>query len=377
MQKKRKDKQKILFLITELTGGGAEKSLIELLRNFDYTQFEVSLCVICPGGAYWNEIPKEVHVHVLFSMKGSIYRKAFRYYRKYQNTWLFSILLRSKLEKYYDVIVSFLEGQPLFLHTMILSRGGKNITWIHCDLYEFHYTVPSAFLDNAKEKKAYEEMDEIIFVSQNAMNSFESLYQIETPKRYIYNLIDNEKIIRLGGIPQAKKDKIIISTVGRLTEVKGYDKLIRVAKKFKDTGYSLLFQIVGDGEDREKLKTMSEDLGLQEYVSFLGFQSNPYPYIANSDIFVSSSLSEGMSRVICEAFVLAIPVVATKTAGALELLDNGNFGILVDFEEEAIFEGLKKMVDNKEVREFYSQRSLERAHLFDTEQVMQSIYNLL
>ena len=110
---------------------------------------------------------------------------------------------------------------------------------------------------------------------------------------------------------------------------------------------------------------------------FLGFEENPYPYLKKSDLFVSTSLSEGLPYVICEAFVLGIPVVATETAGAIELLDNGKYGILTGQDDISIYEGLRKLIDNEELRDEYHLKSLIRAEMFNIDKAMKSVYSLI
>lgn len=368
--------KQILFITHSLYAGGAEKALIELLKAFDYRRYHVSLCLLYYEGEYLSDIPQEVEVLTLFEKKNSYYRKAFRYYRKHEFTWFLAFQMKRKIRKHYDTIVSFLEGYSLLFHSFIADKATKNISWVHCDLPNFHYTS-DAFHTDERERACYEKMDDIVFVSQGALTNFDKLFPISVTKHCLYNVMDVDMINVLAHEYEVASDKFTVTTIGRLIDVKQFDAFIRVAKKFKDNGYSVRFQLIGGGDKERELLALRDELGLQEEVVLLGFMKNPYGYLRNSDLFVSTSITEGLPFVICEAFSLGVPVVATKTAGAIELLENGKCGILTNFDDCSIYEGIKSLIDNDVLLQKYQQKAKERAALFSVAQTMEKIYNLL
>lgn len=373
-------KKKILFIIEGLWGGGAEKALVELLSNFDYTQYDVTLCVVYYGGVYVNQLPKEVKTIFLYDkpqgyFHDSLKRKSFRYFKNSKDTRLMRWWLNWKLRnRKFDTIVSFLEGTSLLYHSFICGRAKKNIAWVHCDLLHYHWTD---WLFQDVEQQCYAMMDDIVFVSQNAMQAFEQLYQVPVRKHCIYNVIDTPKIKQLSVTKEVEHRGFTIIAIGSLIKVKGFERLLQVARMFCDNGYDLRFQILGVGEDEQKLRELSHSLGVEHCVEFLGFQKPPYPYLAKADVLVSTSLSEGLPFVICEAFSLGIPVVATRTAGAVELLDGGKYGVLTEHTPESIYSGLKGLVDDEQLLHFYKQKAGERAKIFDVESTLNTVYNLL
>lgn len=209
------------------------------------------------------------------------------------------------------------------------------------------------------------------------MESFNRLYETSNAKMHLYNIVDAENIRRLSKQKVVMHDRFTITSIGSLYKVKGYDRLVRVAKLFKDKGYTLRFQILGQGKELESLLRMRDELGLQEDVVFLGFEENPYPYLRQSDIFVSTSLSEGLSYVICEALVLGIPVVATKTSGGMELLENGKYGILTEHDDASIYEAIKKLVDSTTLCKEYQEKSLSRSNIFNIDETMARFYEII
>src|SRR5690606_16581840 len=106
-----------------------------------------------------------------------------------------------------------------------------------------------------------------------------------------------------------------IVSVGKLNKVKGYDRLIAVAAKLKKDAINFNLVIVGEGDERKNLEKLISENQLENQVKLIGFHQNPYKYISKSDLFVSSSRSEGFSSVVVESVILEIPVLTTETAG--------------------------------------------------------------
>lgn len=111
-------------------------------------------------------------------------------------------------------------------------------------------------------------------------------------------------------------------------------------------------------------------------VHFLGFQEIHTPILKESDIFISTSISEGFSLVICEALVLGIPIVATNTAGALELLEGGEYGVITEQNDLSIYVALKKYITDETLRTEYHKKSLLRANIFEVQSVMSRFMKL-
>lgn len=369
----------VLFIAYNLVGGGAEKALIELLKRFDYFHHEVTLCLLYKEGVYVDEIPSEVNVVTLYDERDKFHYKSFRKYDRHNNAFWLAWQIWKKTPRWrYDSIISFLEGYPLLFHSFITLKGKKNIAWVHCDLYSFHWTS-SYFNEMRTELSCYRKMDKIVFVSHFALENFDKLYKIDVPKLCLYNVVDVDRIKSLSTIGQVIKEegRFVITAIGSLKEIKGFDRLIRIGKMLKDDGCSFLIQIIGEGDDLDNLVTLRNSLGLQEDIRFLGFMKNPFGYLSQSDVFVSTSSSEGLSLVICEALALGIPVVSTKTAGAMDLLDNGKFGILTEHDDLSIFHALESIYDDLNLRKEYARKSLERSKIFNAKDVLDTVYEIL
>lgn len=372
-------KTKLLFIIGSLEGGGAEKVLVDVLRNFNYSNYEIDLCLILHEGVYLQDIPSQVNIIPLYNKKKSrfILKLEQRIYRHFRISFFESGRIKRKVASKYNAIISFLEGEPLKFHSYISSRGTKNITWVHIDLLEYHNTVGYA-LSSKHELMAYEKMDEIVFVSKDAMRQFKRRFNLKAKHIVIYNPIDKDEIIKqsvnIGN--RIEKEKFTICTIGRLCDQKAFDRFIRVAKMIKDAGVDCCYWIIGEGPLEKELQQQCDALNVSDDVHFLGFQKPPYPWLKETDIFLSTSIAEGFSLVICEALCLGVPVVATKCTGPIELLEDNTYGILTDHTDESIYAGLKKLIDDKELLKHYKDMSLKRSSIFDVNRTMDKIYSL-
>ncbi len=293
-------KQKILFIITSLGGGGGEKVLVTTLKNFDYTRFEVHLCVITKWGVYLDDIPEQVKVTYVYENPASLFAKvSFNLYSRFRVSLLERWKIRSVVGNQYDTIISFMEGRSLKFHGYVMDRARKNVTWVHTDMINNHYTIGDV-LSAADEERIYNSMDSIVFVSNEAKNQFQKLYKIDNEQVVILNPIDRELIRELAQTKVVEKPRFVIGSIGRLCEQKAFDRLVRVASLVKRDGYDVEFWIVGEGELRGELERQIEELDVADSVKLLGFQNPPYPFLARFDMFLSTSLVEGYPLVIGE-----------------------------------------------------------------------------
>ena len=368
--------KKILFLHGSLGGGGAERVLIDLLTNLDHTKYDVDLCLIINQGIMLPEVPKQVTIIPLWQNYSLYYKVALRTSIWFKNNYMFKRVLKNKIVKKYDVEISFLEGMPLKLHALMATTA-KKITWVHCDLFNFRYQA-TLFSDN-DELQAYRKMNVVVCVSNDSKMAFEKRFPAcQTKKRVLYNPIDSIKIAKLANETfLVKNKKFTIVTVGRLTMPKKIDRVIRLAARLKKEKYAVAFQIIGDGELKNELQQLTIDLNVTDCVAFLGFLKNPYPYIKNADVLLLPSGYEGFGLVVCEAMVLGVPVVSTKTAGPTEIIHNNVYGLLCNHDDTSIYLAVKQMIDNDMLRNRYKKVGYQRAAAFDIENTVRAFDQLI
>lgn len=366
--------KKYLFIDGPLGGGGAERVLIDILRNFDYSQYSVDLCLLCPGGSLEKEIPEQVKVIHLWPSYTLSFRLANHLSKDLGINCLLKKKLRDKLEDKYDVVISFLEGMPLKLHALS-GLHGRHYSWVHCDLFKFPYEADQ--FRKGEELKMYEQMDAVICVANNTEKSFHKRFPgLQTTTRVIYNPIDFEKICQMADEENIINKLFTVVVVGRLTSPKKIDRVVRLAARLKEEKIlDVQFQIIGEGELRHELEEQIQALAVADMVSLLGFKQNPFPYIKAADMLLSSSMVEGFGLVICEAMVLGVPVISTDTDGPRDILQN-EYGLLCQHDDESIYQAFMQMYTNADLRKSFADKAKKRVENFRIENTMRKIYNL-
>ena len=129
---------------------------------------------------------------------------------------------------------------------------------------------------------------------------------------------------------------------------------------------------------KEKLEELALQNGVADAVHFLGYQVNPYAYIAKCDLFVCASYAEGFSTAATEALILGVPVCTVKVAGMQEMLGKHNeYGIVTENEDEALYQGIKRLLDDPALLNHYREQAALRGKEFSTENTVRAVENML
>lgn len=367
----------ILFIIPTMRGAGAEKALLNILERLDYDKFNVSLLLFNDKGDLYTQIPKQVKKHHLFSKCRPYIPFVENRYTQHFFQRIRAALALNPFKKF-DTVISFLEGEALVVHNLLLNRRNKDISWVHINLQINHWTKKDFKSDN-HELEAYRKMDTVVFVSHDAQRAFEEKFGSKVNSKVIYNIIDREKIIELAKdpCPIVSTSKFVISNVGRLTKQKRQDRLIE-AIALLNHNYNLDVEcwIVGQGELREELEQIEKKLKIDHKIKFLGFQPNPYPFIAASDLFMLSSDTEGYPLVVCEALCLGKPIVSTNITGPNEILNVGG-GILTHLSAESLAEAANSLLINQNLKSQVSKEASLTSESFSASEIMNEIYSII
>lgn len=359
---------KVLFFTTRLGGGGAEKLLLRVINNLDRQQFQLSLAVCKGGGSYEASLASDISVHYLVwhkipSISGSLFLSLFPLRR-----------LIKRLKP--DIICGVMDNANIgaIMATRGLVDPPKTILSVHNPI-SVKYNKPQRRWVNKLIYKLipviYPHADAIIAVSQGVAKDLEYLVpKTKNLLRVIYNPCVDEEVTRSLTVKATKivppGTKLIIAC-GRLSEQKGFRDLIKaILTVQKDIPVHL--KIMGEGELRPVLESQIHSLGLEQSVQLLGFQDNPYQYMAQADLFVLSSIYEGFGNVIVEAMACGIPVVATDCPyGPREIIDSGVNGLLVKPQDpRALAEGMIKVLKDPQLQAKFSQQGKIRARDFDS-----------
>lgn len=366
-------KPKILFLINTMGRAGAERCLINLLNSLDYDRYQVSLYAIIGMGELFGEIPPQVRIlneapdpSSLFGRQGRRKLKrlmvkrlcscrnwlrygkgiagALRFQLKKGRLdakkllWKFLADTAGAQEETYDLAVAYIQGAATrYLAERV--RAARKAAFVHNDLTASGY-------DMEEEAASYRKMDRIFCVSETVRDSLlAAVSGLEGRTEVFRNILDEEGIRRMAKERQglsplwsSKEEGIRLLTTGRLCRVKGYDLAVRAMALLCAGRENVRWYVLGEGEERGRLKRMIRSLGLEERFFLLGAVENPYPYYAECDLYVHTSRWEGYCTAISEAILLGKPVVATDCAANREQLERNRWGLLAEMTPESIAE---------------------------------------
>ena len=268
----------------------------------------------------------------------------------------------------FDLEVAFCEGNATrIVGNSRKKKGTKKIAWVHTDVIDNPWSE-SVFGGAEQEKKCYEKFDAIACVSQTMRDAFVKKYGMAEKVFVVYNVIDYGMIKKMSEEPadfEPDPKCVNFISVGRLVEVKGYDRLIRVAAKLRDEGYKFTVSILGKGPDEDALKEKIEKHGLADRFFLRGYQSNPHSFVVKADALICSSLAEGYSTTVTEAVVLGKPVITTECSGMREIFGDKDCGIICENSEEGLYSAIKAVLDKPELLEKFASASRDRANDFD------------
>ena len=367
----------ILIIHETMNVGGAERVLANILRHFDYERYNVDLLLQYKTGVFLSEIPPQVNVMGLYeapmkpSLIGKMVRRvAFDYYFRDEKRRMRKVVGG----KSYDAVISFMEGYAARMHSFVTDLTPRNISWVHTDLSLNNWY--GHLFPQAKAQAFYRNMSEIVFVSEGALKAFGKVYDSDASKRVVYNLTDPDEIRAKARQLDAPSRRFTVCTVGRLSPVKRQDRVVEMARIFKDRGIEADFWIVGDGTEMQNLRAQIDRLDVPDMVTLKGFQKNPAAFIDSADVFVLTSDAEGLAMVVIEAMSLGKPIVATRITGIDELLAEGA-GVLCECSAESLAEPVIRLKNDPEKMAEYGSRALERSRAFSPAETMKAIYGLI
>ncbi|NIK76094.1 glycosyltransferase involved in cell wall biosynthesis [Paenibacillus castaneae] len=395
-------KKKLLFVIPSLSAGGAERSLINLLTQIDFNNYEVDLFMFNHEGIFMDLLPQNVHVlplsnnynrfvrpvwnsvpyfiltrntelaysRIMFSYKNRMSRSVSI---KEQKGWKYVAKSIDKIDKQYDIAIGFLEKTSIYFCTEKVNAFIK-IGWVHND-YDKLGMNPNFDLQYFKR------LDYIVTVSDECGNILKRIFPNQSEKIYVIHNIVSPAIINqladkeVQDVYDRKKDEFVIVSIGRLHAQKGFELAIQSCKLLVERGIIFQWNIIGEGEERQKLTELIAAEGLEQYIKLLGLKANPYPYIKQADIYAQTSWYEGKAIAIDEAKILNKPIVITDFSTAKDQIRNGFEGLIVDMNADAIANGISTLIYDKETRERLTEH-LSQLQL-GTEEEINKLYKLL
>lgn len=367
--------KKILFVIHDLHHGGAEKVLVNLVNNLDRQKFDITVMALFGGGVNEQFLAKDVKLIIC-------HKKAIRGNSKVMKLFTPHFLFRHYIHGEYDLIVSYLEGPSARIVSGCRNKNTKLISWIHVEQHEKE-AASRAFRSYKEALKCYRKFDCTVCVSEYVKKDFQSIFPVKNPVYVLYNTNETDKIRGMSEEPVNDivfcDNEIKLVGVGKLMPNKGFDKLARIHARLIREGYKLHTYILGEGPEKNKIEKIIRENNCVDSFTLLGYKTNPYKYVAKCDVFVCSSVAEGFSTAATEALILGVPVVTTRVSGMEEMLGKNNeYGIVVEGTgEDALYRGVKKLLDSQQRIQYYKDKAKIRGAKFDKSNTVEAAESLI
>lgn len=354
--------KKILIIPhTYSNGGGAERVLNTLIGELS-KWYDIDIIERWEDNTYVYNLPDNVHKlksmtyfpHMVESMGWnsfywSLHRKMLTVF-----TILFpTIVYRHYIKDIYDYEISFNYLYSALLIANSPNRTSKKIMWNHSDLYDLDYkrlkgiSKWKSFIKYHVQTRAFKKGDCVVSISEFTYKSISDLFPFARNKqKLVFNGYNFEVFKDKSKEFEVKKsERFSLSFLGRLEGRKNViTAIMAVNRVIEKGGIDVELMILGDGECREDAE--HEAGKNSDHFRFLGFQSNPYPYLKSSDALILTSTTEGFPTVIIEAISLGIPVITTKVGGVDEIIHDGENGLVVKNEVNDIADKIYYMATN-------------------------------
>ena len=402
-------KKRIFIAIHYLEIGGAEISLIGLLRCLDYSLYDVDLMVYSHQGELMKYIPKEVNLlpeipayaYMERPMKETLQagqigtligrligRMKYEHYLKKTNKnssrSIFQYIMNG-VEPFlpslkdlgtYHLAISFLTP-----HNVVLRKVNalKKICWIHTD-----YSKIS--INKDLEYPIWKGFDQIISISPEVTNAFLKTFPLLKDKIIeIENILSPQFILKRANelsqeniakeMPQSSPNSLIFLSIGRFMEAKNFDNIPSICKHLLALGHSIKWYLIGYGIDEPLIRKRIQEAEMENHVIILGKKENPYPYIQKCDIYVQPSRYEGKSITVREAQILHKPVIITNYPTARSQIKHGIDGYIVPLANEECAEGIGNFIQNKNLQQEII--SYLQSHDYGNENEISKIYDFI
>ena len=347
------NKKTVLFYVSFLGLGGVAVALKSLIHQLEASGFECKIMLpyenLIDVPYQFDVVPKKYLAATAWGkpIRSNILRQILKLLNILSG-WRFFFMGVPKVDHDIFVVYQVLGSEHWSRYSSKPSLG-----WIHgltssgCGF--------QGILTRWDIKKSLNTFTRLIAVSRNVAENWKALYRLRTSPEVILNLFNVDQMIKDGSLPQddikpsARKQLVFL---GRIFPEKGLLRLlICLHKLVNDCNIEFDLWVIGIGKkvEERRVRDFVASANLAYKVHFLGYKSNPYPYLKAADLLVVPSLEEGFGLVIWEALLQRCPVMATDAGGCAQALNNGKWGMIVKNDDNAIYEGLRRFFADKSV----------------------------
>lgn len=390
---RRDGRKSLLFVVNTLGRAGAETLLMQVLRSFHDASYEVYLYALIGQGELFEELPDYVNLlnsnsstmSVLSGqgrrrMAGQVLRAFVKngglFHKLGYTLRILAVMARNRriqIDKLlwrvvaegaprfpvdFDMAVAWIEGGAAY-YVADYVRADRKAALIHVDYGSAGYT-------RAMDRDCWAAFSAIFAVSDEVRRNFAALYPEYASRLKVFpNLLALDDIrvhAREGSGFSDSYGGMRLLTVGRLTYQKGYDVALEALALLKERGAAVRWYVLGEGEERKALERKRAKLGLTEDFVLLGAVDNPYPYYAQTDIYVHATRFEGRSIALQEALALGCAVIVSDCAGNRDEIMDGWNGLLCPLDPTAMADCIQRLMGDEALqRELGAHAALPKA----------------
>lgn len=332
-------KIKVLFVMTNLGGGGAERVFLNVLTHLDRSRFTVALAVGQQEGSLVSQVPPDCPVFELGSTQSfrallPLLKRVWAYQPSVVCATLGLSITAALARPFFPKASTLILRLPITLSAYLATVRQQGGQW----RYRYQYQLNALALRRADAIVAQSAAMKQDLIDSFGLNKQQAakIIPINNPLDWarIQSAASNTDDNRLTAYRQPGPHLV---SMGRLEWQKGYDWLIQSFNTVRKTHPEATLTLLGEGPERPRLTALIQQFDLQQQVYLPGFCRNPYPTLAHADLFVSSSRYEGFSNAILEALALQRRIVATACpSGIQQLITHGHNGWLVPLDADIV-----------------------------------------
>jgi glycosyltransferase involved in cell wall biosynthesis len=316
----------VCFVVPSLDGGGAERVAVSVLNALDPQRWDRSLYLFEPRGPYLADVSPSIRVESgRAASRVGRWREIRRFFRSRRPDLVVAFL------SYFSVLTA---ARAAGARSRIVFAVGTPVSAFLADA-DYRWSRPwMRRMFATSMRRALSAADLIVATSSGVADDLVRTYGARSARvSVVPNPVDLEAIARSAEEPlddaiAARWRRPVVVAAGRLAEAKNYPLLIAAFAKLRETVPASLF-ILGGGEQESALRDDIRARGLDAVVHLVGFQRNPWKFIARADVFALTSRYEGFGNVLVESMACGVPVVATSSPGTRDIVSDGVDGILV------------------------------------------------
>ena len=379
VEKMENHKKSILFVCYGLGIGGIEKCLVNLVNVLPRDRYDVDVLLMNAEYAMKPQVREDVHfldefAYMVLDLRTLVRTartrgglaahigKFLRYgvYRVADQLGVSAWRIHGSLPRHYDIAVAYSQNGEAPYYVMDKVTAKRKILWYHNGAYE--RTGKAYQLD----RKYYPRFDYVVAVSNDCARMLKGKFpELDEKLVVLRNVCDADDIRSSAAalVPESFGEGCRhIVTVGRLAPEKGVDLAISACEQLIRKGIRLVWHWVGDGVVRDEAVKSIQENGLEDCFLLEGNQGNPYPYILNADVYVQPSYYEAYSTTVTEAKILCRPMVVTDVGGMRDQLTDGETGLIVPADADAIAEAVAKLLTEVELAERFCRTLKQEAY---------------